>query len=222
MEGIGILLKKDGVLIIEAAYLLDMINNMVFDYIYHEHLSYFSILPLVNFFKKLDMRLIHIQEVPTKGGSLRYYWTRENSKWSVDPSVKRLSEQEKKANIGTKTFEIFQAKIDSVMEDLIAYLKLQVNKIIVGYGASATSTTLISHFQLNQYLSYLVDDNPAKIGTFSPGYHLPVYGSEKLLDDSPDVIIILAWRFKEEIQRKLTGVESQVIIPLPNFEVLKA
>ena len=221
MKGIELLLGRDGVLIIESSYLLDLINNMVFDYIYHEHLSYLSILPLVKFFKKFKMRLIRIQELPTKGGSLRYFWAREGSKWYVDKNVGRLMGKENKANIRLNTFKAFRSRIDAAKEELINFLQHKKGEKIIGYGASATSTTLISHFQLNQYIDYLVDDNPMKIGTYSPAYHLPVYNSEKLLDDSPDIIIILAWRFKEEIQNKLTGIKSQMIVPLPKFEVLK-
>jgi|SanBayMetagenome_1026888.scaffolds.fasta_scaffold00198_4 SAM-dependent methyltransferase len=221
-KGVERLLAKDGVLVIESSYLIDMIDNMVFDFIYHEHLSYFSILPLVKFFKKFKMRLIRLQEVSTKGGSLRYYWAKENSKWDVDSIVEQLSKREQQANINMKTFEIFQSRIDFAKEQMFSFLQSIGRKKIVGYGASATSTTLISHFQLNQYISYLVDDNPGKIGTYSPGYHIPVYSSTKLQDEIPDVVIILAWRFKDEILKKLPGIASKVIVPLPHFEILKS
>ena len=220
-KGLEILLAENGVLVIESSYLLDMINNMVFDFIYHEHLSYFSIIPLTKFFKRFGMSLIRIQEVPTKGGSLRYFWAKEDSKWKIDQSVERLIEKERKSNINVNTFEEFRVRIDSVKEQLICFLQSQGNRKIAGYGASATSTTLISHFQLNQYITYLVDDNPAKVGKCSPGYHLPVYSSSKVLDDPPDVIIILAWRFTEQILKKISGIQSRVIVPLPKFGVLK-
>ena len=100
---IQILLKKNGVLIIESSYIFDLINNLVFDFIYHEHLSYFSILPLVKFFKNYKMRLIRIQELTTKGGSLRYYWAREGSKWNVENNVGLLMKKENKANINKNT-----------------------------------------------------------------------------------------------------------------------
>ena len=221
MHSVELLLDQDGILVIESSYLLYLIRNMVFDFIYHEHLSYFCILPLITFFKKFKMRLIHLQEVPTKGGSLRYYWAREGSKWNVDDNVGRLIENERKANIDRNIFDAFRVRIDSAKQQLIAFLLSQGNKTIVGYGASATSTTLISHFQLNEYLNYLVDDNPSKIGTHSPGYHLPVYGSSKLFEDPPDIVIILAWRFKEKISNKLSSISSQAIVPLPKFEIIR-
>ena len=218
IQGCQHCLDDDGVIIIESSYLLSMINNMIFDFIYHEHLSYFSILPLVRFFERFGMRLIHLQEVMTKGGSLRYYWANEDSKWKVDSSVAQMTEMERQADINVKTFGAFQKKINLVKKRIADYLGQHVGKKIVGYGASATSTTLISHFELYRYLSYLVDDNPGKIGTFSPSYHIPVYTSEKLKEDRPDIIFVLAWRFKDEILKKISGLESAVVIPLPSLE----
>ena len=208
-------LNEDGLIIMESSYLLSMINNMIFDFIYHEHLSYFSILPLVAFFKRFGMRLIRLQEVMTKGGSLRYYWASEASKWEGDASVARLTERERQADIGIKTFATFQKKINLIKKQVTDCLAQHIGKKIVGYGASATSTTLISHFGLHKYLSYLVDDNPGKIGTCSPGYRIPVYGPEKLREEQPDIILILAWRFKDEILKKISNLSSMILTVCP-------
>ncbi len=88
---------------------------------------------------------------------------------------------------------------------------------VVGYGASATSTTLISYFGLYDYLHYLVDDNIAKINTYSPGYNIPVHSADKLLTESADIIIVLAWRFRDEILKKISGLSCRVVTPLPSF-----
>jgi hypothetical protein len=218
VEGINVLLDSNGVLVIESSYLLDMIDNMVFDFIYHEHLSYFSILPLVRFFKQFDMRLIHVNEVGTKGGSLRYYWARNNSKWNPSLNVKELSLREVKAGINTEKFKDYETRIEAVKFQLLEFLEKHKEEKIVGYGASATSTTLISHFELHKYFSYLVDDNVDKVNTFSPGYHVPVYSPKKLINDKPDIIVILAWRFKGEIINKLDNIfYGNVVVPLPYF-----
>ena len=105
---IDTLLDDDGVLVIESSYLLDMIDNMVFDFIYHEHLSYFSILPLVRFFEQFDMQLIHVHEVSTKGGSLRYYWARNSSKWRRSSNVEKLILRETKAKININKFKDYE------------------------------------------------------------------------------------------------------------------
>jgi SAM-dependent methyltransferase len=221
VESINLLLDSNGVLVIESSYLLDMVDNMVFDFIYHEHLSYFSILPLIRFFKQFDMQLIHVNEVGTKGGSLRYYWARNNSKWSPSLNVKELSLREANAGINTGKFKDYEDRIETVKFQLLEFLEKHKEDKIVGYGASATSTTLLSHFGLHKYLSYLVDDNPDKVNTYSPGYHIPVYNFDRLKNEQPDIIFILAWRFKEEILKKLSFFKGIIIVPLPTFEEFK-
>ena len=220
VESAEILLSDEGVIVIESSYLIDMIDNMIFDFIYHEHLSYFSIVPLVKFFNNFNFRLINVHRVGTKGGSLRYYWARNGSKWKIDKSVLEMTSRELSAEIGPEKFTQYNNKINTVKLQLRNFLEKHKDGKIVGYGASATSTTLISHLGLEDYLTYLVDDNPDKVGTFSPGYNLPVYSSEKILLESPDVIIILAWRFKEEILKKIPNdFDGEIVVPLPNFHI---
>lgn len=223
VKGINVLLDSNGVLVIESSYLLDMIDNMVFDFIYHEHLSYFSILPLVSFFKQFDIKLIHVNEVGTKGGSLRYYWAKNNSKWEPSFNVKELSLREVEARIDFERFKDYGNRINFVKLQLIQLLEKYKGGKVIGYGASATSTTLISHFELQKYFSYLVDDNIDKVNTYSPGHHIPVYDIDFLKkdNDKPEVIIILAWRFKAEIIKKLSFYRGVVIIPLPVFEEIQ-
>ena len=217
------ILAPDGVIAIESSYLLNMIDNMVFDFIYHEHLSYLSIFPLEVFFRKFGLRLIRIHKVGTKGGSLRYFIARNNSKWKIDKSVQKFKKIEKKFNVSKKTFISFNKKINSINKELINYLSQNKDLNIVGYGASATTTTLISHFKLNKKLKYLVDENPGKINTFSPGFHIPVYSSKKLKTDKPDIIVILAWRYKKQIIEKLKkmNLKTLVVTPIPKLEIIK-
>ena len=220
-KSLDILLAQDGVFVIESSYLYNMLENMVFDFIYHEHLSYFSATPLQAFMRIYGMHLIHVQGVPTKGGSLRYFFARVDSDWDIDVSIDEIIARELSANSLLNTFKQFSNNIEQEKKDIRDYLVLNKGKNIVGYGASATSTTLISHFGLQDYFNYLVDDNPGKINTYSPGYHIPVYSPEKLKQDPPDVMIILAWRFKDEILSKIEDLPCKIIIPLPQFTEIR-
>lgn len=225
-EGACKLLAPDGVLIIESSYLGDMIQNMIFDFIYHEHLSYFSVKPLVAFFRRFNMELIDIEHVPTKGGSLRYYFQLNDGSRLVSLSVAEMIAYEEKLGLDrVETFKTFSDEIDNVKSQLISQLRdlKAYGKTIAGYGGSATSTTLIYHFGLNEMMDYIVDENLAKQNTYSPGYHIPVLSSEVLYEKKPDYVLILAWRYAEPIMQKHQAFIEQgghFIVPLPKIEVI--
>ncbi|EMJ94903.1 methionine biosynthesis protein MetW-like protein [Leptospira kirschneri str. JB] len=219
VEGLEFLLSPQGVVVIESSYLGDMVDNMVFDFIYHEHLSYFSILPLIKFFDSFGLRLIHLQHVGTKGGSFRYYWARKNSIHSVSEEVSKFIEIEKEKNMNESYFKKYADRINKVKAELIQELeKSKGKKKIIGYGASATSTTLIYHFGLEKYVDYLVDDNPGKIDTYSPGLHIPVKHPDVLNSEGDAVLIVLAWRYFDLIRSKLKNQKLTLICPLPEFK----
>jgi hypothetical protein len=216
------LLEEDGVFVFETIYLADLINNFVFDFIYHEHLSTFSIQPLVSLFEEFDLNLVSVESVPTKGGSVRCYVKRKKSNVILsDGTVEKFLEYENSIGLHSEEiFDKFSKNIDILRDSTLLRLERanKSGKRIVGYGASVSCTTLIYHFQLGEYLEYLVDDNIAKHGHYSPGYHLPVYSPARLLDDCPDLVLILAWRFSERIIQKNVNYIARggsFLVPLP-------
>ena len=225
-DSIRILLAPDGVFIFESYYLADLIENMVFDFIYHEHLSSFSVMPLVGFFRRHGMELIDAERVPTKGGSLRYTIQLAGGPRQVSASVGELCADEDRRGIGKlETFKAFAASIDLEKERLTALLgKLRSEgKTIAGYGASATTTTLIYHFGLGKFLSFLVDEYSRKQNVLSPGLHLPVLAPQALIDRKTDYVVILAWRYVEPILAKNRAFRDQggrFIVPLPKLQII--
>ena len=219
ITNIKLLLNDQGVFIIESSYLFKMIDNMVFDFIYHEHLSYLSIKPLQKWLSKNDLILFDVSNIETKGGSIRYYIAKKQSSWQVKSEALSFYTNEPSGVQIENIFLDFKYKIAIIKNDLHNILNKYKDKRIIGYGASATSTTMISEFNLYNYIEYLVDDNESKIGTFSPGYHIPVYNPEILINEKPDLIIILAWRFAEEIKIKLKNLNIPILIPLPTVQL---
>jgi len=219
------LLDVDGIFVFESYYLADLINNMVFDFIYHEHLSSFSVKPIQILFNRFGLNLIAVERIDTKGGSLRYFVQRQKGPLKNDGSVSQMLSFEE--NIGLyqrETFEYFNNKINDLKEKTKAILikAKSEGKSIAGYGASITATTLIYHFEIGEYLDYLVDDNQAKQGRFSPGLHLPVHPSNILSEKNTDLVVILAWRFADKIidQNKLFIKNgSQFLKPLPELKI---
>src|SRR5947209_5459122 len=204
-EGIRYLLAPDGVFIFEVSYLVDLMQNMVFDFVYHEHLCYHAVKPLTIFFHRHGLELIDVERVPTKGGSLRGTAQLAAGPRAVSPSVAELIELESSMGLDrAETYLSFGAKIDDVKRQLSALLhQLKAEgKTIAGYGASATVTTLIYHFELGEMLDIIVDDVEERQGLFSPGHHIPVLSPETLYERRPDYVLILAWRFAEPIIKK--------------------
>jgi hypothetical protein len=221
------LLDDDGVFVFESYYLADLVQNMVFDFIYHEHLSSFSVRPMQSLFERIGLELVAVERVSTKGGSLRYFVQRSSGPLKKDGTVVEMLALEEKMGLYRKeTFKAFADKINVLKEQTKNFLAKAKSdgKSIAGFGASVTGTTLTYHFEIGEYLDYLVDDNPAKQNRFSPGLHLPVLPSSALHERNPDYVIILAWRFAEIIisknQAYLEGT-GQFLIPVPNFNICR-
>jgi SAM-dependent methyltransferase len=225
-DAVRTLLADDGVFIFESYYLGDLIDNMVFDFIYHEHLSSFSVTPLVGFFRRHGMELIDVERVATKGGSLRYTVQPAGGPRQVSRAVTDLLAEEERRGLGRMaTFKAFGARIEAAKNETVALLQglKAEGKAIAGYGASATSTTLIYHFGLGDYLSFLVDEYPRKQNLFSPGLHLPVLGQQALLERNSDFAVILAWRYVTPILDKNCAFRERggrFIVPLPKLKVI--
>jgi len=222
IEAAKTVLSPNGVIIIESAYLGHMMKINMFDFIYHEHLSNISIIPLERLFNKCGMKLIDLQPVSSKGGSMRYYFSNNNSAIRETDQVDYYRNIEIKSQFNTKAaFDKLSSNIVRERNNLLTYLINNQNKKIVGYGASATSTTFLYHFGVGDYFDVLVDENTGKIGTYSPGLHLKVYGPEYLENNKVDVIVILAWRYADLIIEKHKNFKGEFIVPLPEFKIFK-
>ena len=228
VSAIGELLAPKGVFVFESYYLADLVQNMVFDFIYHEHLSSFSVKPIQALFQRVGLELVAVKRVATKGGSLRYFVQRVGGLLNRDGSVTEMLELENRMGLYRKeTFLVYADKINRIKEQTKEFLAKAKGegKSVVGFGASISVTTLIYHFEIGDYLDYLVDDNHAKQGLFSPGLHLQVFSSLVLCERKPDYVVILAWRFaKAIIEKNQAYLESggKFLIPVPMLNFITA
>jgi SAM-dependent methyltransferase len=221
-EAVRNLLAPDGVFVFETFYLADFIDHMVFDFIYHEHLTAFALSPLIGFFQRLGMQVFDVQRVATKGGSIRVYVQHDAGKRPVSVDVPALVEWEYLRGLhNIALFDKFGLQINDAKAKLGKWLSAHrtVGQNIAGYGASPTSTTLIYSWELRKFLGYLIDDWPGKQGTFSPGLHLPVKPPAAL---DADYCIILAWRYADQIMARNPQYRGTWIVPLPELRVILA
>jgi SAM-dependent methyltransferase len=220
-DGIRDLLADDGVFVFEVVYLADIIQQLTFDTIYHEHLCHHSVKPLRTFFAKHGMELIHVERNRSKGGSIRGYVQRTGGPRQVRPSVGELLQMEEEMGLAKPPiFRDLFRRLEGLKVELHGLLSsLQADgKSIAGYGASASVTTLIHHFELAEFIEFIVDDDSRRQGLFSPGYHIPILASTALAEKQPDYVIILAWQYATPIMNKnqaYVAQGGQYIIPLP-------
>lgn len=225
-DGIRAWLAKDGIFVFEVSYLLDIVEKMLFDTVFHEHLCFHSIRPLKLFFARHDLELFAVERLPTKGGSIRGFVQRAGGGRAVDASVGALLELEERTGLAEPAvFSEYARRIDDLRTELCTLLDrlTREGKSIAGYGASATVTTLIHQLDLGRYLRFLADDNPQRHGLFSPGLHLPVVSSEELYTRKPDYVVVLAWMYAGPILAKNTRFTDQgghFILPLPRVQIV--
>jgi SAM-dependent methyltransferase len=227
VDGVRGLLSPSGVFVFEVSYLVDVFENTLFDTIYHEHLDYHSVKPLVRFFAAKGMELVEAIRVGSHGGSLRGIAQLKNGPHQVGASVAEAVALEETLGLDkAATLSRFAADIEALGAELNALLrKLKAEgKRIGGFGAPAKATTLMYHFGIGPDLvDFIIDDSPLKQGLFSPGMHIPVVSSADGFAKKPDYLVILAWNFAQAIIGKNAAFREaggKFIIPIPKVEVV--
>ena len=223
MNAVKILLHPvKGILVIEAPHLLHLVRNLEYDTIYHEHLSYISIEPLLPFFGKFGMEIIKIEQKDIHGGSVRIIVSTEGN-YPVDDSVSKVVDMEKAEKLRDfATLDKFAKRVErnkAELNSLLHKLKSE-GKRIVGVSAPAKGMTLLNYCHIDrQILDYVTEKSKLKIGLFTPGSDIPVYPDSRLLQDGPDYALLLAWNFAEEIMhnnQKYRDQGGRFIIPIPS------
>ena len=228
VEGIHVLLKEDGVAVIEVPYVKEMIDRCEFDTIYHEHLCYFSLTALECLFRRHGMLIHDVKLVPLHGGSLRVYATQAQGKYGQARSaVRELLGEETGWGVAAFAFyEGFAHRVEQLKSALVGYLAglKQQGKRLAAYGAAAKGSTLLNYFGIgDDLLDFVVDRSTYKQGRYMPGVHLPILAPEKLLEEMPDYVLLLVWNFADEVleqQKEYRRAGGQFIIPVPEVSVV--
>ncbi len=226
VQGVKELLTDDGIFVSESHYLLDLIEHMEFDTIYHEHLCYYSVKPLQHLFQQFGMEVFDVQRVKTHGGSIRVF-ARKATGAPLKSSVQELLDLEEKAGLHTLSrFNDFQKDAEAIRDKLVSLVRgfRTEGKIVTAYGAPAKGNTLLNFCGFTaDDLKYVTDTTPYKIGLLTPGSHIPVMSPDILKTDMPDYILLLAWNYKDfilEKEKELRARGAKFIIPIPTVEIV--
>ncbi|MEM9564977.1 MAG: class I SAM-dependent methyltransferase [Actinomycetota bacterium] len=227
--GFAALLKPDGVSTFEFPHLGVLVEQCLFDTIYHEHYSYLSLTAVSQVFEGNGLSVFDVEELPTHGGSLRVYAQRSDTGTRpVTEAVTSLLAREEADGVSTVGYyEGFQARVDEIRDGLLAFLDRAEadGKTVAAYGAAAKGNTLLNYSRVTaDRVDFVVDANPHKQGQFLPGSHVPIVDQAVLYDRKPDYVLVLPWNLMDEISTQLAGVAEwggRLVRAVPALEIIE-
>lgn len=226
VAGVPLLLKPEGVWTIEFPHLLNLIELVQFDTIYHEHYSYLSLVFVERLLASHGLRAFDVETWPTHGGSLRVFACHRAASYTEGAGLYEARAREKAAGLDTpRAYDDFAPRVQRVRDGLLAFLgdAKERGKIVAAYGAAAKGNTLLNYSGVGEDLiAYVVDKNPAKQNKLLPGSRLPIHAPAHLYATKPDYIVILPWNVRDEVVAELPGVRewgAQWVTAIPDLRV---
>jgi SAM-dependent methyltransferase len=212
VAGVRIMLKPQGVYSVEFPHLLNLIEQVQFDTIYHEHFTYLSVLAIERIFSTHGVRIFDIEEVPTHGGSLRVFACLEDANYETSPNVARIRGKEVAAELDRPSgYSGFARRVDKVRADLLSFLDSakKDGKRVAGYGAAAKGNTLFNYCGIAPaQIAFVADRSAAKQGRLLPGSRIPVRAPDAIAEERPDYVFIVPWNIRDEIVSQLSEIRG--------------
>lgn len=228
VAGIAAVLKPDGVAVIEAPYLRDMIDKVAFDTVYHEHLCYFALTPLVALFAGQGLSIVDVERVAMHGGSLRIFAQRTGMRSAGENVARMLAEEAAWGVNDAGHYDRFADAVRAfrpVLRQFLSSLRAQ-GKSIAAYGAAAKGAVLLNYCGIGrETIDFVVDRSKVKQGQAMPGVDLPIFATDELLRRRPDFVLMLAWNFMDEIleqQAEYLRRGGRFIVPVPQPHFVSA
>lgn len=225
LAGVEALLATDGVFVIEAHYLLDLIEQCAFDTVYHEHCHFWRLEPMMELFARHGLEIFDCERLAIHHGQLRV-WVQHRGARMPSPRVAAQVEAERKAGLERpEVYAELAQRAVRLRSDLRAALDgfRAEGKRVAGYGAPAKASTLAAWCGLGpRDLLWIADRNALKQGRFTPGTHIPIVAPDRIDADRPDILLLLAWNFADEIQIQLAEYRQRggrFLIPVPEVRL---
>lgn len=228
VEGIPHLLEECGVFIVEVSYLLDLINNKLFDTIYHEHLCYLCLTPIVSFLKQFEVEVFHVEKLATgaSGPSVRLFIQKCGCSREISKSVDEMLEEEKQWSVDNIVkYKLFAESIKKIKTETWSLLnKFKSSGLrIGGFGAPAKGNTLLNHYEIStNEIECIADNTTLKQGKLTPGSHIPIVDDNEFLAINPDYALLLSWNYLDFFLENSEYIKKggKFIVPLPSPRIL--
>jgi len=227
LSGVRELLENDGVFVTESHYLLDLLQTVQYDSIYHEHLKYYALKPLLILMQDSGFTVIDAERIPNYGGSIRVY-TRKGEGHHISERLHQLIQEEEATGIYDQQIysdfrdNVVRSKID--LQTLLLDLRRQ-EKRVVGVGCPGRSSTLLNFCNIDvELMPYIAEQSTSlKLGLFLPGKHIPIVDESIMFEENPDYVVMLSWHYAAPIMKKLRekGLKSKFIMPLPEVRIVE-
>ncbi len=226
VEGLKNLLAPGGVFVGEAHYLVDILDQVAFDTVYHEHVSYWALGPIQRLMRDHGMEVVDVERLPIHHGQLRFFVQRAGEGAVRDSVAQLLRYEEERGLRQFETYEQFAKRVYWIRQELTKTLDdlRQSGHRVVGYGAPAKGNTLLTYLNLgSDKLDYICDKSPFKQGRYTPGMHIPVVPPSRLTSDRPEYVLLLAWNFQDEVLQQQTAYRElggKFITPVPEVRII--
>lgn len=227
IKGFHDLIADDGVIIIEVSYLIDVIDRLLFDTVYHEHLCYLSLTPLSYFLEKNGLEAFDVErsEIGASGPSIRVFIQKKSGKYKIEESINDMLEMENDWGIGDfNTYQDYSKRVEDLKNSVVSLInkKIEEGSTVGAYGAPAKGNTLLNYFNLDsESIVCVAENNKEKIGLLTPGTHIPIVSDEEFLTSMPDFALLLTWNYLDYFLKNSEYLKQggKFIVPLPKLSI---
>ena len=226
VDGMRLMLKENGIAVIEVPYVKEMIDRCEFDTIYQEHLCYFSLTALDRLFQRHGLVIEAVERLPIHGGSLRLFVV-PRQHLDSRPSVEEVLKEESSWGVDKiSSYQSFAQRVDNLKANLLEVLRRAKGegKRVVAYGAAAKGTVLLNYCGVGpETLEFVADRSPHKQGRYMPGVHVLIQSPERILETMPDYVLLLVWNIADEVlgqQSEYRRRGGKFIIPIPQVRIV--
>ncbi len=226
VRGIKALLAPNGVFVSESHYLADLIDDVQYDTIYHEHLRFYHLKPLLKLLSNFGFAAIDVEQIAPHGGSIRVFAVKDQTAKPSDRLMSLLRREEELGLNGPEAYERFRERVVQSKRKLLSLLlgiRAEGGRI-VGIGAPARASMLVNYCRLDTDLvDYIVEPRGSlKVGLFMPGSHIPIVEESRMLEEQPSHALLLSWHIGKDLMAKLPtlGYRGKFIMPLPDPRVI--